>query len=68
MAFDTEGPDAHQLALPEPPKFDSAREIAEIAENYWMALLRDVPFANYTRRAEPAGDAGGESSEDASGV
>ncbi len=48
VAFDTEGPDAHQLALPEPPKFDSAREIAEIAENYWMALLRDVPFANYT--------------------
>jgi hypothetical protein len=51
LAFDTEGPDAHQLALPAPPKFDSDLEIAEIAENYWMALLRDVPFANYTASA-----------------
>ncbi len=46
-AYDTEGPDAHQLALPAPPKFTSDQEIAEIAENYWMALLRDVPFADY---------------------
>ena len=48
LAYDTEGPDAHQLALPAPPKFTSDQEIAEIAESYWMALLRDVPFANYT--------------------
>ncbi len=48
LAYDTEGPDAHQLALPAAPKFESDREIAEIAENYWMALLRDVPFAEYT--------------------
>ena len=47
FAFDTEGPDAQQLALPAPPKFDSDVEIAEIAENYWMALLRDLPYASY---------------------
>ncbi len=48
LAFDMEGPDCHQLALPAPPAFDSDFEMGEIAENYWMALLRDVPFANYT--------------------
>ncbi len=47
-AFDTEGPDAEQLALTAPPKFESDAEIAEIAENYWMALLRDIPFAEYS--------------------
>lgn len=47
-AFDTQGPDAEQLALSAPPKFESDTEIAEIAENYWMALLRDVPFADYS--------------------
>ena len=46
-AFDTEGPDAQQLSLPAAPKFDSDLEVAEIAENYWMALLRDTPYANY---------------------
>jgi hypothetical protein len=36
------------ISLPAPPKFNSKTELAEIAENYWMALLRDVPFKYYT--------------------
>ena len=47
LAFDTTGPDAQSLTLPPPYKFSSAGEIGEIAENYWLALARDVPFSAY---------------------
>ncbi len=48
IAFDTEGPDALQYAMPSAPKFSSKETMGEIAENYWMALLRDVPFSEYS--------------------
>ena len=35
-------------------KFASAGEIGEIAENYWLALCRDVPFADYGANATVA--------------
>lgn len=47
LAFDMEGQDAHALVQPPAPAFASKEEAAEIAENYWMALLRDVPFGDY---------------------
>ncbi|OGP84937.1 MAG: phosphoesterase [Deltaproteobacteria bacterium RBG_13_65_10] len=47
IAFDLEGTDSHQLAMPAAPAFASAEEAGEIVENYWMALLRDVPFTQY---------------------
>jgi len=47
LAFDLEGTDAHQFAQPPAPPFASAREAGELVENYWMALLRDVPFTEY---------------------
>jgi hypothetical protein len=47
LAFDLEGIDSHQLAAPCAPAFSSAEEIGEIAENYWMALTRDIPFESY---------------------
>lgn len=47
VAFDLEGADSHALAQPPAPAFASAWEAGEIAENYWMALLRDVPFEDY---------------------
>jgi hypothetical protein len=46
-AFDLEGTDSHQLKLRPAPAFASAQEAAEMAELYWMALLRDVNFADY---------------------
>jgi hypothetical protein len=46
-AFEMEGRDGPSLLVPPPPKFASREQAAEIAENYWMALLRDVPFARY---------------------
>jgi hypothetical protein len=47
LAFDMEGPDAHALVQPPAPAFSSREQAAEISENYWMALLRDVPFSQY---------------------
>lgn len=47
LAFDLEGADAQHLAIPPAPAFSSARAAGEIVENYWMALARDVSFADY---------------------
>ncbi len=47
LAFDLEGADACSFAQPPPPAFASREIAAEIAENYWMALLRDIPFTDY---------------------
>ncbi len=46
-AYDLEGTDSHQLKLPPAPAFASAQEAGEMAELYWMALLRDTNFADY---------------------
>ena len=48
LAFDTEGPDAQEMTLPPPPRFCSQEEAAEAGEAYWMAVLRDVSFTDYT--------------------
>ncbi len=47
LAFDLEGGDSHGFAIPAPPSFRSKEIIGEIAESYWMALARDVPFNRY---------------------
>jgi hypothetical protein len=44
-AFDMEGPDAGSLAIPPAPQLTSAELAAEMAELYWMALLRDRKFS-----------------------
>ncbi len=48
LAFEVEGGDSHAFTIPPAPKFESQEEAAEIVENYWMALLRDVHFDEYT--------------------
>lgn len=47
MAFEMEGSDPHQFALPAAPKFNSAEQAAEMTELYWQAATRDVAFAEY---------------------
>jgi hypothetical protein len=47
FAFELTGPDAHQPDLPPAPAVASAEAAAELAEVYWMALVRDVPFDQY---------------------
>jgi hypothetical protein len=42
-----EGADAAALAAPPPPAFSSAQAAAEMVEDYWQALTRDVPFSQY---------------------
>lgn len=48
LAFDMEGPDGHALVQPPAPAFASREQAAEISENYWMALMRDVPHSQYS--------------------
>jgi len=45
--FELAGPDPHQVGMLAPPTFRSAEEASELAEVYWQALTRDVPFAAY---------------------
>lgn len=47
LVYALSGADAQHLSMPPPPTFSSAEEASEIAENYWMALARDVAFAEY---------------------
>jgi hypothetical protein len=46
-AFELTGPDPQHLGMLAPPAFGSARIAGEMAELYWQALTRDVPFAEY---------------------
>lgn len=47
LTFDLEGPDARAVTMPPCPSLDSQELIAEMGELYWMALCRDVPFADW---------------------
>lgn len=46
-AYEMVGPDSHHLTMEPAPSFSSAIEASEMAEDYWMALTRDVPFVDY---------------------
>ncbi len=47
IAFDLEGQDSHHLAIRPAPRIDGPENSAEMGELYWMALARDVHFADY---------------------
>lgn len=49
LAFDLQGTDSHQLAIPPAPAFASAWAAGEAVELYWMAHLRDVAFTDYAQ-------------------
>jgi len=44
--FDLQGPDADAVGMPPAPDFESEELMAEMAEVYALALLRDVPFSD----------------------
>lgn len=46
-AYEMTGPDSHHLTMAPAPSFSSAIEASEMAEDYWMALTRDIPFVDY---------------------
>jgi membrane-associated phospholipid phosphatase len=47
LAFDLEGSDAFAYFIPPAPRIDGPENSAEMAELYWMALLRDVSFTDF---------------------
>ncbi len=46
--FAMEGADAEAIASPPAATFNSAQAAAEMVEDYWCALTRDVPFSQYS--------------------
>jgi len=57
--YSLEGADPAALASPAPPAFSSAAIAAEMVEDYWAALTRDVPLSRYrtdTTIAQAAAD------------
>lgn len=51
LAMDIEGRDSFALVMPAAPAFASRENAAEISENYWMSILRDVPVDDYSNSA-----------------
>ncbi|MBI1762547.1 MAG: vanadium-dependent haloperoxidase [Acidobacteria bacterium] len=47
LCFDLEGADIHSFETAVPPRFDSEAIAGEMAELYWRALTRDIPFSQY---------------------
>lgn len=47
LAFQLEGRDSHALAIPAFSPFSSEQLAGELAECYWHALARDIPFSQY---------------------
>jgi len=47
VAFGLEGADSGNLSEPPSPAVASQERADEAVENYWMALLRDMPFTEY---------------------
>lgn len=59
IALDLEGRDSHATVIPPAPSVASAQTAAEEVEHYWAALLRDVPFSQYSSNslvAQAVGD------------
>jgi len=54
MASNADGIDSTQFVVPPAPRLDSAENSAEVAELYWMAHARDVPFADFATDATVA--------------
>jgi membrane-associated phospholipid phosphatase len=46
-AYVLEGADPHTFTMDPPPAFASIEQAGDMAELYWMSLLRDVPFSEY---------------------
>jgi len=58
LAFDLEACDSHQTFMATPPALATAWRAGEMVEDYWMALLRDVNFADYSTNPTAAAATG----------
>ena len=50
LSYDSEGLDAFNRNIPPAPRMDSLNGAAEIAELYWMYLMRDINFTDYDEK------------------
>ena len=53
-AYQLEGADSHALSMAPAPTFASCEAAANLEELYWMSLVRDVSFQDYTAATPPA--------------
>ena len=51
LTFEIHGPDSHSVTMPPAPKLGTDELTFEMAEVYWLALLRDVPFRQFQEGA-----------------
>jgi membrane-associated phospholipid phosphatase len=51
LAYEMEGADSHHLSVDPHPRFESQHAAGEMAELYWRALTRDVPYSLYGNEA-----------------
>jgi hypothetical protein len=65
-SYNLDACDSSQIPVAPPPGFSSAETAAEMAELYWMALLRDVPFFSYDS-SEQVAQAGADMGKQMSG-
>jgi len=47
LTFEMHGPDSHNVTMPPAPELGSDQLTFEMAEVYWLALLRDIPFNQF---------------------
>jgi hypothetical protein len=52
LSFDLEGPDSHHETISKAPGIKTPDGAAEIAEVYWMSLVRDINFTDYDEKDE----------------
>lgn len=53
LATDVYGLDPYDIKMPPAPDLSSEVAAKEMVELYWMALVRDVPFADWVNRPPP---------------
>ena len=53
LSHEPHGPDSHSVTMAAAPRLESDQLAFEIAEVYWLSLLRDIPFSEFSEN--PAG-------------
>lgn len=48
LSYNIEGPDPQRVTMPPAPQIESVECAFELSEVYWMALLRDIPFSEFS--------------------
>jgi len=52
LSLEPHGPDSHSVTMVAAPQLESDQLAFEMAEVYWLSLLRDVPLSEFSEAAE----------------